>query len=274
MIETNLTEESVSVKIPTKDETLLHILRKASKKIAPVWPLENFVAVNPYLGLTHKTFDHAALDLAFVGGIQMTLPSSFYLKKIEAGEIKNEHIASALKQKQQLVDIDGFLKTLKNLDTDEQQQCRVLTLADVASRVTKKDWSRFSIARISNWAASYFDTGQAIWNTSNQEQGIFASWKVDAKVDLTPEVTGLKNFRKAVQALPDDPIEAAQIALRKLGIPNDGIDMYLHSLLIRFGGWSAYAARLDWDNELYGGTDGKLIEFLTALLCWEACLLD
>ncbi|MEO8471671.1 MAG: DUF2309 domain-containing protein [Chryseolinea sp.] len=274
MIETNLIEANVSVKSVTNDETLLDILRKASKKIAPVWPLENFVAVNPYLGLTHKKFENAALDLAYAGGIQMTLPTSFYLKKMKAGELKHEHIAAALEKKKQFVDVDEFLTTLKSMDHEEQEQCRVLTFADVASRVTNRDWSRFSTARISNWAASYFDSGQAIWNTSNQEQGIFAAWKEDAKVDLTPEVTGLKNFRKAIQALPDDPLEAAQVALLKLGIPKDGIDIYLHSLLIHFGGWSAYAARLDWDSELYGGTDGNLIEFLALLLCWEACLLD
>jgi GTPase involved in cell partitioning and DNA repair len=35
-------------------ETLVETMRKACKKIAPLWPLENFVAVNPYLGLTDK----------------------------------------------------------------------------------------------------------------------------------------------------------------------------------------------------------------------------
>jgi len=45
-------------------------------------------------------------------------------------------------------------------------------------------------------------------------------------------------------------------------------------MLLRLGGWAAYAARLDWYSELYGGKDGKQIEFLAVLTCWEAALLE
>ncbi len=272
MIEHTLTENSTSAKIENPREELLSILRRASKKIAPVWPLENFVAVNPYMGLTHKKFENVAHDLAAAGGIKMTLPSSFYLQKMEEGKLTQEHIAATLKKKNLAIGVKEFLQTFKT--SDYAEPIRVLILADVASQVVDKDWTRFIIGRISNWAASYFDNGQAIWNSSNQAYSLFAAWKEEAKIDMTPELTGLKDFRKVVHALPDDPLKAAELALTKLGIPEEGIELYLHSLLLRVGGWSAYAARLDWDNELYGGADGKVIEFLAVLLCWEACLLD
>ncbi|RDC65569.1 putative inorganic carbon transporter subunit DabA [Adhaeribacter pallidiroseus] len=44
------------------------------------------------------------------------------------------------------------------------------------------------MARISGWAASYFDKGQAIWATTNQEETLFAAWKADAEVDRTPNL--------------------------------------------------------------------------------------
>lgn len=93
MIKNNLTNSNFSSQIDNKYERVLATLRVASKKIAQVWPLERFVAVNPYLGLTEKSFENVAIDLAVAGGIQMTLPSSFYLQKINEGKIKFEDIA-------------------------------------------------------------------------------------------------------------------------------------------------------------------------------------
>lgn len=253
---------------------LRKVMRRAAKKIAPVWPLENFVAVNPYLGMADKSFDSVAQELALAGGVQMTLPASFYLQKLEEGEMTLKHIAAALERKQLSINLEDFIKSLNTPNSSEKNMPRVLTVADVATQLTKKDWKRFMTARITTWAASYFDSGQATWVAANKEESPFAAWKSEAEKDLTPRLNGLRGFRNAVKKLPDHPVKAAQVALEKLDIPQDGMDLYLHSLLLRVGGWSAYAARLDWDNELYGGEDGKLIEFLSVLLCWEACLLE
>ncbi|GCC52750.1 DUF2309 domain-containing protein [Chryseotalea sanaruensis] len=275
MIESNIAEAiQTQSRVSKKPETLVAKLKGATKKIAPVWPLENFVAVNPYLGLTNKSFEIAAKDLAAAGAVQMTLPLSFYLKKVKEGKLKVEHITTALKKRQKNTNASQFISNLENTSSDADSIETISTLVDVVSKVTGKDWKRFMVARVSNFAASYFDKGQASWKATNQEKGIFAAWKEEAMVDLTPDVSGLKGFRKNAEILPADPIEAAQFAIEKLRIPEAGMDIYLHRLLLTVGGWSAFAARLDWDSELYGGKDGKLIEFLTVLLCWEACLLE
>lgn len=254
-----------------KAEVLKTTLQKACKKIAPVWPLENFVAVNPYLGITDQTFDSAAQYLAAVGGIQMTLPTSFYVEKINAGEITREDIAEALfKKSESITDVDLFIAIVKNAADQKHLVPSIKTLADVATKVTQKDWSRLVTARVSTWAASHFDHHQATWNAANQHANLFASWKAAASVDKTSEISGLTGFRKVVKQFPDHALEAAQHAIDILGLEQKHLPLYLHRLLLSVGGWSSYAARLDWDSELYGGTDGQLIEFLAVLLCWEA----
>jgi len=257
-----------------KQEKLLDILRKTSKKIAPVWPLENFVAVNPYLGFTDQKFDYVAQDLAAAGGIQMTLPISFYLQKLQDGELKREDIAAVLKKRNSSENVNKFIESLGKNPTNAEETQAVATVADVAKQVTQKDWARFMTARVSDWAASYFDNGQAVWSAANKNDDLFISWKREAEIDRTPELSGLANFRKLINILPDNPLGATQIALGKLGIAEEGLSLYLHRILLRLGGWAAYAARLDWDSELYGGKDGKQIEFLAVLTCWEAALLE
>ncbi|MDN3687307.1 YbcC family protein [Cyclobacterium jeungdonense] len=255
--------------------TLVDTLRKACKKIAPVWPLENFVAVNPYLGLTDQNFETVAQQLATVGGIQMTLPVSFYRNKIKEGKITPKDLKAAFEKKFIYeADVDVFINQLENRSDAEQKGAAIASVSDVAMQVSKQDWTRFVTGRISTWAASYFDNDQAIWKAANQQAGVFESWKAEAEVDLTSEITGLKGFRKTVKVLPNHPLKAAQKALDILAIPEEALPTYLHRLLLGVGGWSAYAARLDWDNELYGKKGGASIEFLAVLICWEACLLQ
>jgi uncharacterized protein YbcC (UPF0753/DUF2309 family) len=262
--------------LETENEVLVNSMRKACKKVAPVWPLENFVAVNPYLGLADKKFENVAQELATAGGMQMTLPISFYLKKYEEGKILREDFEAVLNQNSTIKNttVEEFIKTLKNNENKNQDPAPLATVADVASQLTGKDWNSFVTSRISFWAASYFDNGQASWASADKNAQLFASWKFDAETDLSPEIAGLKGLRKMVKSFPNDPILATQKALEILGIPQDSRDIYFHRLLLKVGGWSAFAARLDWDSELYGGKDGKLIEFLAVITCWEACMLN
>lgn len=255
-------------------KVLTETMRKACKKIAPVWPLENFVAVNPYLGFTDKKFDNVAQELAVAGGVQMTLPLSFYQEKINKGTITVEDLAAVLKRKNSDVTVDQFLKNLQKHNPEAAQGATIASVADIATKHTGKDFNRLMTNRISVWAASYFDNGQATWKVADQNSELFTAWKAEASVDRTAELSGLKNFRKLVKLVPDDPIEATQLALEKLGIPEKGISLYFHRLLLRMGGWAAYAARIDWDSKLYGGKDGKLLSFLAVLTSWEACMLE
>ena len=251
-------------------------MRQACKKIAPVWPLENFVAVNPYLGLTDKKFEHVAQDLATIGGIQMTLPVSFYLKKIDEGRIQRKDIETVLRKRPEEPEsnVDEFIKALKSADDNGMEATPIPTVADIATQLTGKDWNSFVTSRISAWAASYFDNGQAVWSAANKQDNLFEAWKFEARIDRTPGIAGLRGFRQTVNSLPDHPLEATQKALDILKVPEDSLEVYFHRLLLKAGGWSAYAARLDFEHELYGGKDGKLIAFLAILTCWEACLLQ
>lgn len=249
---------------------IISYMRIASKKIAPLWSLENFVAVNPYLGHIDKPFKRVALDLSFSGGIDSTLPVDFYLKKWDEKIICSNDLKSALKRHNLIESPESFIKQIKRNKTLNHKT--TATITDVAKQITNKDWNRFMQERISNWAASFFDNGQAAWNAFKDENKLFDSWKNEASIDFSPEIIGLKSFRKHVKSLPENPIDAVEQVLKEIDLPKEVVPLYLHRLLLKSGGWSAYAARIDWESELYGGKDGALIEFLSVLVCWEFCL--
>lgn len=269
-----ITDQVVTENKTTRKISFIEVMRRACKKVAPVWPLESFVAVNPYMGFTDQKFESTAQYLAAVGGVQLTLPTSFYIDKIKEGRITREDLTSAIEKTSLDIDMDGFREKLESFDQSEDNLVQISTLMDVATEVSAKDWNRFVTSRVSNWAASYFDNGQATWVAADRDAGIFNSWKNEAEIDRTPELSGLKNFRKNIKALPDDSMEAARKALEILELPNNTLDVYLHGLLLKVGGWAAYVARLDWDSKLNEEEGNSLLEFLAILICWEAALLQ
>lgn len=257
--------------LQAKKQTLSDLepkLNKVCKKIAPLWSLENFVAVNPYLGLSEYSFEEGMFLLAQRGNIKGTLPTEFYLKAISDGKITKSDIQEALisRQHSKSETIEEFLNSLEN--TEDLNQPKIKTIIDLSEITTGKNWKRFMIERISDWSSTYFDETQAAWKTSS-DQAIFKAWKDEASVDKSTELTGLKNFRTLVKALPDQPIEAAQLAIETLHISENMLEAYLHKLLLNIGGWSAYVARIDWDKGLAGQEGNDLTEFLAILLSWE-----
>lgn len=260
------------------DETVVDALRRACQTIAPVWPLESFVAVNPYLGLTDRSFDEAAHTLAQTAGARATLPPSFYLAAIEAGRITEADLAAALDARETppAESVADFLQQVRaHGDEAGAFDPVVPTVADVATACTGHDWNRLATDRVSAWAGAYFDQGQALWRSADPDQSLFAAWKAEASVDRTPAVMGLTGFREAVAALPDEPLAAAHEALARLGVPEEGLDRYLHRVLLRAGGWAAYAARIVWDARLYDDReDDTLLQFLAVLLSWEVALFE
>ena len=83
---------AASVNLPSA----LPAAEAACRRMAPLWPLQNFVAVNPFVGLTDRPFIESC-DLVrrvALGGMQMPLP--FYQARFAAGEITETDLAAAL----------------------------------------------------------------------------------------------------------------------------------------------------------------------------------
>ncbi|MCP5487918.1 MAG: DUF2309 domain-containing protein [Verrucomicrobia bacterium] len=250
-------------------------LRAVCARIAPVWPLESFVAVNPYFGMSDLGFGSVASRLEKVAGARTTLATREYLALIARGEITPDDIQKALHRVgEEGVTAAMFLDRVRALEGLPPFSPRVPTLGETAADVTGSDWARLADDRIATWAGSYFDQGQALWPAAATDAGPYASWKREACIDRTPEVMGLAGVRKAAAALPENPLTAADNALKSLGLGSVERELYLHALLMRLGGWSALASQRQWNAGLAGGEDDTLLELLCIRLAWEHLLFQ
>ena len=246
-------------------------VQKACKRIAPAWPLKNIVAVNPYLGFTDTTFDEAARLFKKRGDIKLTMPLSFYIEQIKKGFIEKEDIDLVLENRDKnLDDYAGLMNELEHLPNQpEKEKSENLCFIDAYSTTSGKNWNQFMVDKVSSWASCFFDEYVAQWNGNDTSLSLFLSWKKEAEIDFSPEVMGLKNFRKTIKLLPDDYEDFTTAFLGELKLDEEEAETYLHTLLLKTIGWSSYISGLDFNNTVYSRSTERLKEFLAVLLAWE-----
>ncbi|SFT91712.1 hypothetical protein SAMN05216474_3156 [Lishizhenia tianjinensis] len=251
-------------------------LEKSCKRIAPAWPLKNFVAVNPYLGFTDTSFRETARKLARRGNVKMTMPVRFYLKQIAAKVIRQEDINQAfdargldrVPENEFFEELDFFGKK------GDLHLAKDTTLMGIAAQITNKDWSRHVIENITHWASSYFDDYITTWTTTGKKSNLFQDWKEEASHDLSNEIMGLKKFREFVKGLPEDHNTFIEQFIEPLKINDNELEEYFHTLLLKVIGWSSYVSGIDYNNKLYASETEHLKELTAILLAWENYFLQ
>lgn len=269
---------AITMPAPDPEVGLADCIAAACARVAPLWPLKHFVAVNPFLGFTGQTFAATAATFERVMRTKILMPRAFYRQQVAQGRIDD----AALQQALQLYPEAGFdldrLKHALNADgSGATPPAVVATVAEVLDRLAAGDREvslvAFMIDEISAFCASYFDEGQANWPNPVRRLKPYAAWRTLARYDRNPEVMGIAGFRKAVAALPADPVAAIGFIVERLGIPARAIEDYLVRALFDLG-WSAYARYIGWSAELDGRRDDTLVELLAIRLAWGFALFE
>lgn len=257
---------------------------RACGRIAPLWPLKHFVAVNPFLGFSGQGFGATCATMKRVAGVDMLMPRAFYRDALAAGRIEDRDLAAALAS---LPAIVGHGAAADSVAAVREAAARapvhaarrnavVATVAEVLDGLAAGDRqasrTAFMTAEISKWCAAYFDEGQAAWKLPARALPSYAAWRATMRDDRNPEMMGIRGFRAAVAAMPDDPRAAVDAVVRALGIPARAVEDYLHRALIDIGGWAAYARYRVWDSALHGRDDDTLVELLAIRVVWGYAL--
>lgn len=244
-------------------------IEKACKRIAPSWTLENSVAVNPFLGVSEISFHEAAKRLYELGDVRLYMPLKFYKAQIKSGEINIQDINKALKKNKTELLGEEFLAKLSLTEENHLKKRKNYTLLDVAEEHFGNNFSEIMIDYTSVWLSQYFNE-----KTSGQKSSeeMFLQWKKDASLDFFPELMGVREFRKSINALPQNSTTTILMGLRNLNVPENGVETYLHALLLKTLGWSSYCAGIDWQNKLYGKPSNFTQTLLAIIIAWEISL--
>jgi uncharacterized protein YbcC (UPF0753/DUF2309 family) len=267
-----LRREPVAPFAPTGQETLLvQAIREACGRIAPLWPLQDFVAVNPFHGLAGQPFDAAAMTLRRVAGADLLMPREYYAALLADGRITDADLAAAIGRR-------GSAR--RGVATPADVRAAVArprpapegpapTVSGVVDRVMGRAWSAWVVDAVSRWTGAYHDDDQATWALPWRDLPLYQAWRQAALVSRAAEFEGIKGFRAYVARLPEDPFACAGKVLAELGVPAAAVVDYLHGVLLTVGGWAAYQRCVGWQGELAGQPGDHVLQILAIRLAYE-----
>ncbi|MFZ6773888.1 YbcC family protein [Undibacterium sp. SXout7W] len=251
---------------------------QACYTIAPAWPLDRAIAVNPHWSRINMPVRRVAARMAVLGGIQVFPSQDQQLKAWREGRISAADLALALQQLPEAraanLKPDQCLDSLQARAPQAQLPLLIDVLDNDPNRHARLSWRDAITHQVSQTCAAYFDEHQAIWQPE-RTQGLYTFWRDTLQHDHgIGLLMGLPRIGNAVNALPATSIEAERWALQRLGLPQAVWADYLESVLLTVNGWASWCAYLAWQAGLEGGKDVHLRELLAIRLAWGTLLLE
>lgn len=257
--------------------------RKACARVPPLWPLKNFVAVNPFVGLSDKPFIEACSLVRSATHGAMLMPSSYYKNLHDQGRIRDADLEDALDQARrtlpfgltaavEALTVPSLKSALTAVGSEADSAGCFLTVADAVDGANATRWAPFIVDEISKWCSAYYDEGQASWRMPWRGEPLFAAWKQAALRDANPEIMGLQGFRAFVAALPDRAMMVIEDSLETLEIPAAETTDFLYRQLMSVAGWSGFVQYQVREKSMRGCPDGSLQDLLAIRLAYDVAL--
>ncbi|MFY8274562.1 YbcC family protein [Pseudoalteromonas sp. SSDWG2] len=268
---------SVQLNSESSSQTMLNAaIQAACDSIAPNWPLDKMIAVNPYWSWVDKPFTEAAHYLAQFAGSPMAMSLSYYHKRWQAGEISQEDLAHALASSSAFENT-SLDKAIDALTSNSHNPVPAPLLCDTldSERDLHKEpaWCDTITHQVAQFCAAYFDKDQADWHPHSRRT-LYQSWRETMRHDHSVALLmKAPSIPKLANNMAKDPRAQIAHALEQLHIAPEQWQDYLQAVMYRVSGWASWCAYQKWQANLAQQQDHTLIELLAIRLSWE-CLVD
>ena len=251
---------------------------QACRAIAPAWPLDRAIAVNPHWERVDRSVRAVAARMAVLGGIRVFPPREQLRQAWQSGRITAADLAEALAQlpiaRAAGLDAAGATAALGEAPALPRLPLLIDVLDDDPQGRARLSWRQAVTHQVSQVCAAYFDAHQADWQP-DRDGGLYAFWRDTLTHDHGIGVLmGLPDMARGLAALPATREDAERWVLSRLGLPEDSWADYLEAVLLTVNGWASWCAYLGWEARLAGGSDAHLRDLLAIRLAWGAILLE
>lgn len=240
----------VSLEASDIQTSLQEVLETVQSTVAPIWPLQDYVAVNPYQGLSANSFLDARAKLRSFSDCEMLMPLDYYRTRFTHGEFTHGDLedaiielaeegiagADALSAPQLVAWLQGGAES--GPDPIPSRSC--WSFSREFDLVSDTRWTDVISEELSKVCSTHYDLGQAVWESPWKAESLFVAWKERNTIDRRMELKGLKGFRKFVASLPSDAHEALATLLTQMKVPETHWSAYLLSIAYETPGWSAF----------------------------------
>ncbi|MEP6825853.1 MAG: putative inorganic carbon transporter subunit DabA, partial [Ramlibacter sp.] len=255
---------------PSAAAALQPAIEQACTRIAPTWPLDRFIAVNPYWGHLERPVAAAAAQLAALSGSPMLMSREGFQRQWQAGQVGPQHLQAAITAAGSSETVETLLASLQSRPALPSRLPLATDLVDAHRDLGHAmAWRDYITHHISQCCAAFFDQGQAAWGP-DRTGGLYPSWLRQSAHDLGPGMLmGYPGFSARLARLPDAPQALIAAAMHALQIPAAAHEAYFTALLMSINGWASWCAYQRWQARLEHRDDEQIVHLLAVRLAWE-----
>lgn len=268
-------------------EQFREIMKEVSDAIAPVWPLRDYVAVNPYFGIRHRRFMDARAFLRVFSHCEMVMPWNYYVQEYHRGAFHLGDLMQAIEEVDETgLNVPLTARELVNLlettppfshsgwdgTVAENPSRWIQTMAEMAAERSAFDWVELVRDEISKWCSAHYDQGQSTWASPYQDLPLYQAWRHLASLDRNMEAMGVVGFRDMVRLLPFTAEAAIVHLLQRLNIPLPLWSTFLLAQAYSVQGWAAWTRYQD--SECESPTSNDLAGLLAIRLAYDVAVSE
>lgn len=249
-------------------------LLAACARIAPAWPLDQMIAVNPLWHWREQSFSDVAATMAALGNMQCLMSVEHY-RALWDKTITARHLEQACTEQGIPFDLDKLLA-----EQDETELPQWYNVSDLIDAEKNKrhghgssiSWHDEIIHQLSQFCGNLLQT---VGPQSLDAQTFYTHWldtvRADRGLAILMDTPALP---RAFTALPDALDDLYEFALDTLCEHDDAIGDYGVALLLDIHGWASALSWLRWQAQLRNSDHSALEGLLAARLAWELVLRD
>lgn len=246
-------------------------LRQVCQQVAPTWPLDQLIAVNPWWELRHQSYAEVAARFAALHQIDCIPPVNYSKHLFATRQLPFYAIEQALQEAGWHVDLTAFLV---RTDHEVQHVTPGFSLLQQIDRVHAADrlpWFDEIRSHVSQFCAWYYQNtdGQGAESDDlyQQYQRFTAS---DLGLDL---LLGAKGLHQHYAELPSSVEMLLSEASAELCLSTEQWASYGEVLLRQLNGWASWGAYLRWQASLRQQSPTQVLDLLAIMLGWELAIL-
>lgn len=263
---------------PSVEASALRAAQAATQRIAPVWPLDKSVAVNPCWHWRHLPMAQAAALLGGLRAMQLLMPGDYY-RALFPQQITAEALRLAAAEHNLSLEPAALVAALGQQHTGPQWKNCSDWLDEQPAQANKMPWRAEITQQISQACGLFFSYPEHQACALETPGTFYRFWRdmvsQDAGIAILMAAPDLQRY---IQQLPTSPralISAVYGQLQQLtALSEAAFSHYCLALLLDINGWAAVFARAEqaFDEPAADGL-GCLGDLLAARLAWESVLL-
>ncbi len=227
------------------------MVRDLCARLAPLWSLERFIAVNPFQGWTQQSFLELAIQNKRDLDGDIYPEWSFFQGIFDQGKVSLADLEWALKEKPlhgvEKLNPENLIKNLKEFESQSSHPRFPLPSESSSFHAHASQQLEESIGQ---FCAVHFDQAQTAWSGKNPQQ-FLSLWLQTTVHDRSwdmAEMGFVRNHLRLVE--PSDPWVYLEEMVGACAPKPKEAQAFLRRLMQSMSGWLAYGRFLD--RELYG----------------------